>query len=84
MRGGDEEGGQEGLSYAEDGMGQMRQDADGSADKYRVTLEVSQMVYNQFKPSEAPDVRHGRPVLVIPGAHARLSNIGEDGTWLED
>ena len=30
-------------------------------------------------------VRHGRPVLVVPGVHARLSNIdAESGTWLRD
>ena len=70
---------------AEDGMTQMRQSADGAADRFRVTLETSQMVFNQFKAGgEAPEVRHGKPVLVVPGCHARLSNISPKGTWLRD
>ena len=81
---GDETGGQVQECHAEDGMTQMRQDADGAADRFRVTLEVSQMVHHQLKLSEEPLVRHGRPVLVLPGCHARLSNISEDGTWIED
>ena len=27
---------------------------------------------------------HAKPVLVVPGAHARLSNIAEDGCFLTD
>ena len=67
-----------------DGMAQMRQTARGEGDRFRVTLELSQVVTNVFKPSEKPEVRHGRPVLVLPGAHARLSNIDERGMFLED
>ena len=62
----------------------MRQSATAEADRFRVTLETSQMVRNQFKLSEAPEVFHGRPVLVVPGCHARLSNIGEDGNFIHD
>ena len=49
-----------------------------------VTLEMSQMVTNTFKLDEAPQVRHGRPVLVVPGAHGRLSNIHESGHFIKD
>ena len=58
--------------------------ARGEGGRFRVTLELSQVVSNVFKPSEKPEVRHGRPVLVVPGAHARLSNIAEDGIFKED
>ena len=51
--------------------------AKGEGDRFRVTLELSQIVTNTFKPNEKPEVKHGRPVLVVPGAHARLSNIDE-------
>ena len=71
---GKEQGGQVLRCDAEDGMTQMRQSADGAADRFRVTLETSQMVFNQFKAGgEAPEVRHGKPVLVVPGCHARLT-----------
>ena len=69
---------------AEDGMAQMRQSAASEADRFRVTFELSQIVANIFKPSEQPSVRHGRPVLVVPGSHARLSNIDADGCFIED
>ena len=68
----------------EDGMAQVRQCAKGEGDRFRVTLELSQVVSNVFKPSEKPEVRHGRPVLVVPGAHGRLSNIDEHGHFIED
>ena len=42
-----------------------------------MTLEVSQMATNTFKPNEKLEGKHGPPVLVVPGAHARLSNIDE-------
>ena len=62
-RKGDEVRGQVVECHAEDGMAQMRQDADGVVVHFRLTLETSQMVHHQFKLSEAPEVRHGRPVL---------------------
>ena len=68
----------------DDGMAQVRQSGKGEGDRFRVTLELSQVVSNVFKPSEKPEVRHGRPVLVVPGAHGRLSNIDEHGLFIED
>ena len=68
----------------EDGMAQMRQAARGEGDRYRATLELAQVVRNVFKPGEKPEVRHARPVLVVNGAHARLSNIDENGRFVED
>ena len=69
---------------AEDGMRQMRQEGRSEADRFRVTLELAQVVRNVFKPSEAPTVAHVTPVLVVPGAHARLCNIDKDGLISED
>ena len=66
---GDDPGGQVQYCEADDGMHQMRQTAAGEADRFRVTFETSQMVRNQFKLSEAPEVIHGRPVLMVPGFH---------------
>ena len=36
------------------------------------------------KPSEKPEDRHARPALAAPGTHARLSNINENGRFVED
>ena len=67
-----------------DGMAQMRQHAKGEADRFRVTVELAQVVTNVFKPSEKPEVRHAKPVMVVPGAHGRLSNIDRQGLFIED
>jgi len=77
-------GAQEQIVEHDDGMAQSRQSAKGEGDRFRVTLELSQMVINVFKPGEKPEVKHGRPVLVVPGAHGRLSNIDEQGLFKED
>ena len=69
---------------AGDGMAQTRHFGKGQGDRFRVTVELSQYVTNVFNPSEKPEVRHGRPILVVPGAHARLSNIDDRGLFKED
>ena len=79
-----EPGAQAVSTSADDGMAQTRQTAKGEGDRFRVTLELSQMVTNVFKPTEAPEVKHGRPALVVPGAHGRLSNIDDKGLFIED
>ena len=72
------------VSNEPDGMTQMRQLANGDLDKFRVTLETSQLVFSVMRPTEQPKCVHGRPVLVMPGAHARLSNIDKNGNFIKD
>ena len=79
-----EVGGQVQRNEASDGMAQSRQVAKSEGDRFRVTLELSQVVHNVFRPDLPPEVHHGRPVLVVPGAHGRLSNIDEAGLFKED
>ena len=67
-----------------DGMTQLRQHGAPEGNRFRVTLETSQIVSNVFKPHEMPTVRHGRLVLIVPGRHARLSNIDKGGFFIED
>ena len=81
---GDEVGGQVLQNDSADGMAQMRQIANVEADRFRVTFEMSQLVFNVFNLAEAPLVRHGRPVLVVLGSHARLSNFDAQGCIIED
>ena len=81
---GTEQGGQVSRCEEDDGASQMRQTARAEGSRFRVTLEVAQVVRNVWKPHEAPTVSHCKPILVVPGAHGRLSNIGEDGCFLND
>ena len=81
---GDEPGGQVMVCNEADGITQMRQAAASEADRFRVTLELSQLVRNVYRPGVALEVSHGIPLLIVPGQHARLSNISEAGTFIQD
>ena len=79
-----EPGQQKQICEEEDGMTQIRQNARSEGDRFRVTVELAQVVGKVWKPPEAPTVRHAKPVLVAPGAHGRLSNIDEAGNFIKD
>ena len=60
-----------------DGMVKMMQTTDSESRRDRVTIELAQVIQNASKPDEAPRARHGMHALVVPCAHACLSNIRE-------
>ena len=60
---------------------QTRQRGDADAEKFRVTYEAAQCLSNLWSDGGELSVRQLKPVLVFPGAYARLSNIGEDGCF---
>ena len=51
------------------------------ADKFRVTVECRQVIYNYLK-DEDPKGVMGPTLLVVGGTHCRLSNIDKDGRWI--
>ena len=75
---------QEEHAEATHGMTQMRGVEAEGADKYRVTLEVQQDVFGWFDIEREPIAEHGMPLLILIGAHARLSNIDENGRFIKD
>ena len=60
-------------------------DAD-EARKFRVTLELRQVLKNYCSndPDAVPVGLQGKSLLLVGGVHCRLSNISEDGKWLQD
>ncbi len=58
------------MSTKVEGMTQTRGAEVEGGDKYRITLEVQQ------------DLHHGRPLLILIGKHARLSNLDDDGRFI--
>ena len=61
-------------------------DAD-RARKFRVTLELRQVLKNYCStdPASTPVGVMGKSLLIVGGTvHCRLSNISEDGKWLQD
>ena len=52
----DQPGARQLVAEEHDGMAQTRQTAKGEGDRFRVTLELAQVVRNVFKPGEKPEV----------------------------
>ena len=67
-----------------DGMAQSRGQGITEQDRYRVTFEACQEIYDFFKEGEEPKGKIGKSKLVLPGAHACLSNISDDHRIIED
>ena len=65
-------------------VGQMRGKGSAEQDKFRVTIEACQAVYGYFKEGEVPVGVIMRSSLVLAGAHGRLSNISDEGTFIAD
>ena len=64
----------------DDPVEQTRQKGQSDDEKYRVTYEACQCLDGLW--TDGPlSVRQLKPVVVFPGAYARLSNIREDGTF---
>ena len=53
------------------------------AAKYRVTLELRQLVLNWFDDSKVPVGVLGTSLLIVGGVHCRLSNIDSEGRWIK-
>ena len=69
----------------EEGMDQKRGQGTIEQDRYRITFEACQEVFDFFKdPEVAPKGRIGKSKLVVPGAHANLSNISDEHTIIKD
>jgi hypothetical protein len=67
-----------------DGMSQLRGQAADNNDKYRITLELQQDLYHYFDIEREPVAKHGKPLLILIGVHARLSNIDDNGCFIKD
>ena len=64
---------------------QSRQYGKSEDSRYRVTLEVTQVLRGYFgEHATEPTACQAMPVMILPGAYARLSNISESGTWIRD
>ena len=55
---------------------------DDQASKFRITVELRQVVKGWFG-SGVPTGELGDSLVIVPGTHARLSNISEDGRWVK-
>ena len=57
-------------------------DADRSM-KFRITVELRQIIVNYFDPSRAPEGMFSPTLLIVGGNHCRLDNISLSGRWLQ-
>ena len=51
--------------------------------KFRITVELRQIIVNYFDPSRAPEGMLGPTLLIVGGTHCRLDNISFSGRWLQ-
>ena len=61
--------------------GQLRGPDADEARKYRVTLELRQVLKNYCSDTRDPVGIMGKSLLIVGGKHCRLSNISSAGTW---
>jgi len=52
--------------------------------RYRVTLEVMQVLSGWFDDGLSVKAAQVRPALVVPGAYGRLSNLSPEGTYVKN
>ena len=81
---GNEEDGLQPRLENNDGMTQLRGQSADNNDKYRITLELQQDLYHYFDIEREPVAKHGKPLLILIGVHARLSNIDDNGFFIKD
>lgn len=62
---------------------QKRAAGQAEQSRFRVTLELTQVVRGYFSEGD-PVGEIGKSSLVVSGCHARLSNISDAETWIED
>ena len=65
-------------------MSQLRGNQESGAEKYRITVELAQVVRNYFDAELDPVGELAQTLVIVPGTHARLSNISDEGTFLKD
>ncbi len=66
-----------------DGITQLRGESSGDQDKFRITVDLEQRVYGWCSETSDPQLEWGTTSVVFTGIHVRLSNISEDGKWIE-
>ena len=67
-----------------EGQNQSRGQETANAEKYRITVELRQVILNYWNPGKEPVGIPGPTAIVVGGKHCRLSNISKDGTWEEN
>ena len=69
---------------AQETLGQMRGSGISEADRYRIAVELRQNIFNWLDEEKDPIGQVGGSKVVLIGAHGRLSNIDDQGYFIED
>ena len=75
---------QAGVEGENKGFTQKRGFEGDGGDRYRITIELLQELLHWYDIDQQPLSRHGKPLLILIGVHARLSNIDNEGYGIED
>eukprot|EP00959_Pyramimonas_sp_CCMP1952_P235296 4916767-Pyramimonas_sp.AAC.1 len=64
-------------------MTQLRGEQSSDQAKFRITVDLEQRVHGWCSESADPQFQVGTTSVVFTGAHCRLSNMSEEGRWIE-
>ena len=68
-----------------DGMTQLRGECHGNQDKFRITMDLEQVVYGFFDGADVtPQADFGLTSVIFSGQHFRESNVDENRCYIED
>ena len=67
-----------------DGMHQLRGESHGNQDKFRITVDLEQVILGWFDQEKTPQADFGLTSVIFTGAHFREDNVDENRCWIED
>ena len=74
---------EQGKAVPNEGQAQTRGKESEDGDKFRITVELRQLVLDYFNPGQDPRGIPGPSCVIVGGQHCRLSNISKDGRWIK-
>ena len=80
---GEHEYGKKSKSALAEQLSQKRGHDNEEASKFRITVELRQVIFNYFHAEKDPVGDLAPSLVVVGGVHARLDNISLAGTWVQ-
>ena len=67
-----------------EGQTQTRGESHQDQDKFRITVDLEQVLFNWYDPEKDPVADFGLTSVIITGTHFREHNVDENNCWIED
>ena len=71
--------------FADEGMSQLRGESHGNQDKFRITVDLEQVIYNYFEDADVvPVADFGITSVILTGKHYNDSNVDNQRCYIAD